>query len=96
VQLTEKISQIQRDIKDKEYTINAVFKNQERVRQNLQALGNTKDEQGLRELYIAKLASEEETLAQSQANIETLKAEKEKTEGNLNTQLKGIEFEASI
>jgi hypothetical protein len=96
VQLTEKISQIQRDIKDKEYTINAVFKNQERVRENLQALGNTKDEQGLRELYIAKLASEEETLDQSQADIETLKAEKEKTESHLNTQLKGIEFEASI
>ncbi len=96
VQLTDKISQIQRDIKDKEYTIKAVFKNQERVRQNLQALGKTTDEQGLRELYIAKLASEEETLAQSQADIEALKAEKEKTEGNLNTQLKGIEFEASI
>jgi len=50
----------------------------------------------LRELYIPKLASEEETLAQSQANIETLMAEKEKTESHLNTQLKGIEFEASI
>jgi len=96
VQLTEKISQIQRDIKDKEYTINAVFKNQERVRENLQALGNSTDEQGLRELYIAKLASEEETLDQSQADIEALKAEKEKTESHLNTQLKGIEFEASI
>ncbi len=96
VQLTEKISQIQRDIKDKEDTIKAVFKNQERVRENLQALGNTTDEQGLRELYIAKLASEEETLAQSQADIETLKAEKDKTESHLNTQLKAIEFEARI
>ncbi|HAI70509.1 MAG TPA: hypothetical protein DCM38_13860 [Gammaproteobacteria bacterium] len=96
VQLTEKISQIQRDIKDKEDTIKAVFKNQERVRENLQALGNTTDEQGLRELYIAKLASEEETLAQSQADIETLKAEKDKTESHLNTQLKPIEFEARI
>jgi len=96
VQLTEKISQIQRDIKDKEYTIKAIFKNQERVRENLQALGNTTDEQGLRELYIAKLASEEETLAQSQADIETLKAEKDKTESHLNTQLKAIEFETRI
>lgn len=96
VQLTEKISQIQRDIKDKEDTIKAVFKNQERVRENLQALGNTTDEQGLRELYIAKLASEEETLAQSEADIETLKAEKDKTESHLNTQLKAIEFEARI
>ncbi|MEK8016262.1 MAG: hypothetical protein VSS75_005290 [Candidatus Parabeggiatoa sp.] len=96
VQLTEKISQIQRDIKDKEYTIKAVFKNQERVRENLQALGNTTDEQGLRELYIAKLASEEETLSQSQADIETLMAEKDKTESHLNTQLKAIEFETRI
>ncbi|HIE02204.1 MAG TPA: hypothetical protein EYP59_18285 [Thiotrichaceae bacterium] len=96
VQLTEKISQIQRDIKDKEDTIKAVFKNQERVRENLQALGNTTDEQGLRELYIAKLASEEETLSQSQADIETLMAEKDKTESHLNTQLKAIEFETRI
>ena len=96
VQLTEKITQIQRDIRTKEDAIKAVFKNQERVRENLQALGNTEDERGLRERYIASLANEEDKLAKYQAEIEELKAQKDTTEKNLNTQLNTIEFEATL
>jgi hypothetical protein len=96
VQLTEKLTQIQRDIRTKEDAIKAVFKNQERVRENLQALGNTKDERGLRERYIASLANEEDKLAKYQTEIEELKAQKDTTENNLNTQLNTIEFEATL
>jgi hypothetical protein len=96
IQLTEKITQIQHDIEENEEAIKAVFKDQQRVRENLKALGNTKDEQGLRALYITKLASEEDKLTQSRTKIDTLKVEKNKIENQLNTQLKRIEFQTSI
>ncbi len=96
IQLTEKITQIQHDMNATEEAIKAVFTNQERVRQNLQSLGNTRNERGLRERYIANLAGEEDKLAQYQANIEELKNQRDSTKKNLDTQLKGIEFEATF
>jgi hypothetical protein len=96
IQLTEQVTQIGRDIKAKEEAIKAVYKNQERVRQNLQALGKTEDERSLRERYITNLGDEEDKLAQYQAEIEALKAQKDSTEKNLNTQIKNIEFETTL
>jgi hypothetical protein len=96
IQLTEQVTQIERDIKAKEEAIKAVFENQERVRKNLQALGKTEDERSLRERYIANLGDEEDKLAQYQAEIEALKAQKDSTEKNLNTQIKNIEFETTL
>jgi len=96
VQLTEQITKIQRDIETKEEAVMAIFKNQDRVRQNLHALGNTEDERGLRERYIEKLANEEDKLAQYQTDIDTLETQKSATENTLNTQINSIEFKAKL
>jgi hypothetical protein len=96
VQLTEQITQIRQEIKVKESHIQAVFKNQERLRHNLQALGNTEDERSLRERYISQLNQEEDNLAQYQADIETLITQKGLAENNLHLQIKGIDFKAKL
>ncbi|EDN68052.1 conserved hypothetical protein [Beggiatoa sp. PS] len=96
IQLTEKITQIEREGDALEEAIEAVFKNQERIRQNLQALGNTEDERVLRERYVTNLEQEENKLQQYQTDIETLIADKNATEQTLNTQLKSIEFKAKL
>ncbi len=96
VQLTEQISQIKREVKLKEDVVKTVFKNQERVRQNLQALGNTEDERGLRERYVENLADEEDKLVQYQFDIDTLKTKQVVTEKNLNTQIKTISFKTKL
>ncbi|BAP58221.1 hypothetical protein THII_3924 [Thioploca ingrica] len=96
VQLTEQITQIRQEIKVKESHIQAVFKNQERLRHNLQALGNTEDERSLRERYISQLNQEEDNLAQYQADIETLITQKGLAENNLNLQIKGIDYKAKF
>lgn len=96
VLLTEQITQIQQEIKVKETHIQAVFKNQERLRHNLQALGNTEDERSLRERYISQLNQEEDNLAQYQTDIETLITQKGLAENNLHLQIKGIDFKAKL
>jgi hypothetical protein len=96
IQLTEQVTKIQRDVKAKEEAIKAVFKNQERVRQNLQALGSTEDERSLRERYIASLEAEEDKIVQYQADIDALTAQKDTTENNLYRQLKSVEFKATL
>src|SRR5207244_373668 len=47
VELNEKAADLQRRIQDREGDIKAIFQNQERLRQNLQALGSSHDEKGL-------------------------------------------------
>jgi hypothetical protein len=96
IELTENMTQMEREIETKQEAIEAVFKNQERIRKNLQALGNTEDERVLRERYITNLEQEEDKLSKYQADIETLKANKNTTEQTLNTQLKSIEFKAML
>jgi len=96
VQLTEQITQIRQEIKLKESHIQAVFKNQERLRHNLQALGNTEDERSLRERYISQLNQEEDNLAQYQVDIETLITQQGLAENNLHLQIKGIDYKAKL
>lgn len=96
VNLTEQITQIKRDIESLMQEIEAIFNNQERLRQNLQALGTTQDERSLRERYLNSLAKEEDQLAQNQAEIQSLKAQKDTCEKNLQVQINSIELDAKL
>jgi hypothetical protein len=96
INLTEQITQIQRNLKLKENAVKTVFRNQERIRQNLQTIGNTEDERGLRERYIGNLANEEDKLAQYQIDIDALKAQQETFEINLNKQIETINFKTKL
>jgi len=96
INLTEQITQIQRNIKLKENAVKTVFRNQERIRQNLQAIGNTENERGLRERYIGNLADEEDKLAQYQIDIDALKAQQETFEINLKKQMETINFKTKL
>lgn len=96
VNLTEQITQIKRDIEALEQEMKAIFNNQERLRKNLQALGTTQDERSLRERYLNSLAKEEDQLAQNQADIQSLKAQKDTCEKNLQVQINSIELDAKL
>lgn len=96
VQLTEQITQIQHQIRAQETAIQVIFKNQERLRHNLHALGNTEEERSLRERYITQLNHEEDQLAQYQADIETLTTQKNTAANNLHLQIKGIDYKAKL
>jgi hypothetical protein len=96
VQLTEQIAQLQQQIKAKETAIQAIFKNQERLRHNLQALGNTEDERSLRERYINQLHDEEDKIYQYQTDIEKFTTQKSSMANNLHLQLKSIDYQAKL
>ncbi|MCP4697870.1 MAG: hypothetical protein GY862_13610 [Gammaproteobacteria bacterium] len=90
VQRVEQGTRLQQDINTRESAIKDIFHNQERLRKNLQSLGSSRDERGLRERYIASLAEEEDKLAQYRAEIQALKSRKNAAEKELHEQIKGI------
>ncbi len=96
VTLTEQLVQLQRDIESRERDIKAIFQNQERLRQNLKALGNTADEKSLRERYLNSLAKEEDKLTEYQEDILSLTDQKKTCEKNLQSQMNGIEWNVKL
>lgn len=94
--LLEQINQFQLEINLIEQDLNTIFKNQERLRQNLQVLGSTQEERSLRERYLTALAAEEDKLAQYQIDIQSLRTQKDTCEKNLQAQLSSIELNVKL
>jgi len=92
----EQVEQFQSEISVIEQDLNTIFKNQERLRQNLQVLGSTQEERSLRERYLKALAEEEDKLAQYQIDIQSLRTQKDTCEKNLQAQLSSIELNVKL
>lgn len=93
VDLAEKIASLQRQIHDREADIQSIFQNQERLRKNLQALGSSADEKGLRERYVAELGGEEDKLKEYRTEIRLKKQEMDKLDKEWRHRISGIQFE---
>ncbi len=94
--LLEQVEQFQSEISVIEQDLNTIFKNQERLRQNLQVLGSAQEERSLRERYLKALAAEEDKLAQYQIDIQSLRTQKDTGEKNLQAQLSSIELNVKL
>ncbi len=96
IELSEKIALLRREIQEREQEIQALFQNQERLRENLQALGASQDEKGLRERYVAELAGEEDKLREHRTEIRGKRSELEKVEREWQKKISGVKFEAKL
>lgn len=86
------IAELEQRIEQAQQSIQTIFQNQERVRQNLTALGTSEDEKTLRERYISELTQDEDKLHQLQEEIDLRKAEKESLEQHLATRIKNFRY----
>ena len=96
VQLYEKAAALVRRVQERDREISEIFQNQERLRKNLQALGGSQDEKGLRERYVAELSNEEDKIAQYRAESKNMREEKDKREEELRARLGRLNFEAAV
>jgi hypothetical protein len=94
--LNDKAAALTRRLQEREREIAELFQNQERLRKNLQALGSTRDEGGLRERYVSELAAEEDKLAADRADIKKTREEKAKVEEDLRARLGKLKYEATL
>ncbi len=96
VELNEKAAALLRKIEAREVEIKEIFQNQERLRKNLQALGNSQDERGLRERYVAEMAREEDRLRDDRGEIKAMRQELEKLEKELASRVGRLSYEAKL
>lgn len=75
VETQEQISELQRRQQSEQESIDTLFKDQERLRENIKALRDSREEQELRSRYLAQFTKQENQLTASRAEIERLKKE---------------------
>jgi hypothetical protein len=94
--LNEKAATLNRRLQEREREINEIFQNQERLRKNLQSLGSSQDEKGLRERYVSEMAKEEDKLREFRAEIKQMREEKAKLEEDLRQRVGKVRYEATL
>ncbi|MFW5740834.1 MAG: hypothetical protein ACOC1F_10765 [Myxococcota bacterium] len=96
VELNEAAADLARRIADREEEVSEIFRNQERLRKNLQALGSSHDEKGLRERYVAELSSEEDKLRAVRSEIRRLKVDKKQADKDMRAKIAQLDFERRL
>lgn len=94
--LQNQVGEIVRRIQQKEQTVAEIFHNQERLRANLQSLGATQDERGLRERYIAEMSMDEERLKEIREEGRRDKQLKDSLEHDLRERLVALTFNTTV
>lgn len=94
--LNEAAGKLERRIDTLEEEIKVIFKDQERLRKNLQSLGNAENERGLRERYVAEMSKEEDKLRDYREEIRRLKEEKETVDKDLRDRIESLRFEHEL
>ncbi|HEX4998972.1 MAG TPA: hypothetical protein VFY29_12150 [Terriglobia bacterium] len=73
VDTQEQIATLQNNLRLTEQSIDTLFKDQERLRENIKALRDTREEQELRSRYLDQLTKQENQITTARAQVETLK-----------------------
>jgi hypothetical protein len=96
VQLFDKAAALVRQVQERDKETAEILQDQERLRKNLQALGASQDEKGLRERYVAELSKAEDRIGQCREDARRMRAEKDRLEEELRAKLGQLRFEAAV
>jgi hypothetical protein len=93
VDLRQQAAGFEEQIRRLEKERDALFKEQERIRENLNALGDKATERTLRERLVAKLNTQEDRLEQIAQELHRLADERDRARERINELLAGLEYE---
>lgn len=88
--LKTRIAAISREIAEKQSEINTIAKDQERMRENLRALGKTEEEKQLVQRYVGKIAQGEDQLEKLRQEEKKLQEEKNILQRQLDERVKKL------
>jgi hypothetical protein len=95
IALGDEIADMGGEIERRAAELERIYKDQERLRHNLKALGASEDEQGLRERYVGSLTDGEDRVGELSRELDVLAGRKADKERELADAVKSLEFEAS-
>jgi len=93
VELKAQISALNRQVSAKGAEITAITKDQERMRENLKALGKTEEEKRLVQRYVNRIAEDEDRMEKLQAEVKSLNEEKAALQQRIDGRLRGLALE---
>jgi len=96
VALKSEISSIDRELKALEKGRDQIFKDQKRLRENLQGLGQTTEEKDLRSRYIKQLNQQETGLEKERERQKALEGRRETQQRELNGLINSLEQDLSV
>jgi hypothetical protein len=96
VEIGDKAATLDHWIQQRQNEIEEIYSNQERLRENLQALGSSRDEQGLRERYIEALSVEEDRLGDLRQQLQQWREEKGAIEEEMASMVRNLEIEVQL
>ncbi len=96
VALKSEISSIERDLKALEKGRDQIFKDQKRLRENLQGLGQTTEEKDLRSRYIKQLNQQETQLEKEREREKALERQRESEQKELNVLIASLEQDLAV
>jgi chromosome segregation ATPase len=87
--LRNRVSAVQRDI-------DQIFRDQERLRENLKALRDTREERGLRQQYLDQLSGQEQQIEELRGQVESLNRQIADQEAQLSDLISTLTWEAEL
>jgi len=96
VDLNDKAATLEHWIQQRTVEIEGIYSNQERLRENLQALGTSRDERGLRERYIEALSVEEDRLGELREQVQQWRDEKGALEEEIASMVRNLEVQVKL
>lgn len=90
------IADAERELANLDRQLKAIHQNQERLRKNLQVLGDREEETRLRQRYVEQLEAEEDRVNEVQGRVEELHAGKEKLSSRLAEQIDALRYDRKL
>ncbi len=91
-----RLAEAERQLRDLTVQVTTIGSDQERIRQNIQALGTIRQERSLIERYTRELNAQEDRLEQLQANIQKATLERDQRRAALSELMQKLTFEVTI
>jgi hypothetical protein len=93
VDLQEQLGKFEDDLKTTQGGIDTLFRDQDRLRENLKALRETSDDQMLRSRYLDQLKRQEDRIDTSRAHIESVNRERATAQATVSDLISNLSFE---
>ena len=90
------LAAVERQLSGLTTEVTTIASDQQRIRENIQALGTSKQERSLRDRYTRELATQEDRLMELQGQIEKVSAERERRQAELSRVTQQLAFDVTV
>jgi hypothetical protein len=94
--LQGKKADLDRQLRERNDELSAIYKDQERLRNNIASLSASREEQSLKEKYVAKMGEQENSIETIEKAIKTLQSDIEKNTRDINEKILSLQFEKKL